>query len=353
MVLILARTRQAHEPPRRVRHAILRRTPGRATHRETPISTSSGAWGVVRHVNEANAIRGRTRFRDAPPGEPQTGPITRSRLRYTNAQTAESEVGRSTGSSRRYNDSRQDEPEAGPSSSRRYNDSRQGEPEAGPSSTRALRPTDPEVSSDDASQRLGRLVADDPETGLKVYVVRTEVRRELEYRFQNHLYRFHIVKPPGYRYSVESLSRTLQAALAGTIRMVQRGYRESTEEYAQLFVVLRDRGNVKKGAETGQQSGDAHSFNSGHYQLWQDAKAMAKEILEKVTMYFQSNKEFSLGHGLYFSMTVVHYRYELRRQRNARRYRAPRQAVGAPRRKASTTKKKDNKKKRKDRKSVV
>ena len=157
----------------------------------------------------------------------------------------------------------------------------------------------------------------------------TNLKRSETFRLQDHLYEFKLDIPPNFEFILESFLAFLLEGFTNAFKRLQSQYEEKSDEYAEVFVVFKDT-NIKdrQGEETENSSNLEHVYNSGHYYLFQDASEIAKEMLDRMGKYFQSNKQFILDDGFYLSMTVVHFKHSTHRARNIPNY-SPPKTVGA------------------------
>ena len=156
-----------------------------------------------------------------------------------------------------------------------------------------------------------------------------KIQRSEIFRIQDHLFEFSIGVPSNYEFNAEEVQTLLESGIAFAIKDLQTQYKDQEEQYSQLFVVFRDRVYKKQvGNDDEEEAGDLHVYNSGHYALWQDPNAISTEIMNELSTYFQSNKQFKLNKGFYLSLTVVHVNHERHRQQNYQSYKPPKQVGG-------------------------
>ena len=193
------------------------------------------------------------------------------------------------------------------------------ESQAGGSKKKKTEPTSkPKETETEKKKQI--LVAENDE--LALYVKLVGLKRMTRFNVQDLLYHFEIEKKvPDENVTLTGFAQVLEKGLGKAVSLIQELYEGSKEDYVQMFVVFQDYGKSKKGE--GKNSEPLFTFNSGHYLLWQEASKISASIWAKLSTYFQSNKNFEIDQGFYFSITVVHSSHASARQKNPVRYKAP------------------------------
>ena len=157
---------------------------------------------------------------------------------------------------------------------------------------------------------------------LKLFVKLDALKRMTKFNVQDLLYKFDFEKKkPDEDITVLSVTDILEKGLAKTLEIIQNIYSDQKEDLLQLFVVFQDYGQGKESSDPASDPSTIFTFNSGRYDLWQDATKMSKHIWAKLSTYFQSNKEFSIERGFYFSMTNLHAHHTALHKQKPYKYR--------------------------------